>query len=211
MLAFGIFAILIASALQCWHAANKAAAPSNCAIGFFGYGTAALTLSIVLLAVGSASIWVGWSFLGTIVAVVAYFFVLPLAILPFWQRLYPAVPEAKTSDAEWARVAGLNDPPKNSPQRNDFWIQLYTMIQYASDQGESYVDINAGELHRNTGFYPGNNHRMPVCCDVMREEMQAIDIIIQQPPKGNGATLTIRYGLPRIASDPEIEKVNADV
>lgn len=206
MLALGIVAIIIASALHCWYAANKAAAPSNCAMGFFRFGTPSLILSIVLLVVGSASIWFGWSLFAAVAALLVYFFVLPLVMLPFWQRLYTPLPKGTISDDEWARVAGLNDPPKTSPQRNDFWIQLYTMIQDASDQDESYVDVNAGELHRRTGFYPGSNHRMPVCCDVMREEMQPHDAILQQPPKGNGAALTIRYLLPRVDSDRELRK-----
>lgn len=61
------------------------------------------------------------------------------------------------------------------------------------------MDVNAGELHRRVGGYPGSNHRMPVSCEVMRSAMgsDAGDIVLSQPPKGDGATLTIRYVLPR--------------
>lgn len=56
-----------------------------------------------------------------------------------------------------------------------------------------YVDVNAGDIHREVGGYPGTNHRMPVCCSTMRDLMKADDEIIASPPKGNGASLTIRY------------------
>ena len=57
------------------------------------------------------------------------------------------------------------------------------------------IEINSGELHRKLGGYPGKNHRMPVCCHAMRKMMREGDVIISQPPKGNGASLTIRYFL----------------
>jgi 5-methylcytosine-specific restriction protein A len=59
------------------------------------------------------------------------------------------------------------------------------------------VDINAGELHRAVGGYPGRSHRMPICCAAMREEMRAGDEGVTSPASGYGASLTIRYLLPR--------------
>jgi 5-methylcytosine-specific restriction protein A len=48
------------------------------------------------------------------------------------------------------------------------------------------------------GGYPGaGKHRMPVCCEAMRSEKRAGDEIVFEPPKGKGASLTIRYRLPR--------------
>jgi len=61
----------------------------------------------------------------------------------------------------------------------------------------SYVDVISGGLHRRLGHYPGPDHRMPICCNVMKQCMQSGDFIISQPPKGQGASLTIRYQLPR--------------
>jgi hypothetical protein len=59
------------------------------------------------------------------------------------------------------------------------------------------VVVNSGQLHRSVGGYPGHNHHMPVCCDVMRQEMKDGDRVIASPPKGKGASLTIEYRLPR--------------
>jgi len=67
---------------------------------------------------------------------------------------------------------------------------------FAESQG-SFVDVVSGELHGLVGGYPGKNHRMPVCCDVMRKAMQPGDSVRTSPLKGKGATLTIRYILPR--------------
>ena len=60
------------------------------------------------------------------------------------------------------------------------------------------IDVNAGDLHRRLGGYPGPSHRMPVCCDAMYEQQRAGDIVLPgAPPKGKEAALTIRYALPR--------------
>jgi len=54
------------------------------------------------------------------------------------------------------------------------------------------------------GSYPGPNHRMPVCCKVMKDAMAPDygDKVLQEPPSGQGASLTIRYVLPR--RDPQL-------
>jgi len=41
--------------------------------------------------------------------------------------------------------------------------------------------------------YPSNNHRMPICCDVMYDRMKQEDEILFAPQKGKGATVKIRY------------------
>jgi hypothetical protein len=71
------------------------------------------------------------------------------------------------------------------------------MFNEAAQEHSSHLDVNAGQLHRRVGGYPGSEHRMPVCCDVMRAAMNAQDSILQQPPKGKGASLTVRYAIPR--------------
>jgi len=65
----------------------------------------------------------------------------------------------------------------------------------AKQEGVREIQINSGELHRELGGYPGPDHRMPMVCKVMHDYMRRNDVIIQQPPKGNGASLTILYHL----------------
>lgn len=83
------------------------------------------------------------------------------------------------------------------PTAQDFQDELNKIFTSAQNDGKSYVDVKSGDLHRRVGGYPGTNHRMPVCCYVMRKNMRSGDEILDQPPKGNGATLVIRYRLPR--------------
>jgi len=83
------------------------------------------------------------------------------------------------------------------PSPKDFQEELVRMIGEAEKQGLSSIEINSGALHRKVGGYPGNSHRMPSCCEVMRQYMKSGDVVIKAPPKGNGASLTIKYKLPR--------------
>ena len=80
----------------------------------------------------------------------------------------------------------------------DFAAEVEAVIQRATDQGRQHVEINAGEMHRAVGSYPGQNHRMPSCCRALRKAMKSSDLIIHAPPQGDGAALTIRYSLPRL-------------
>jgi 5-methylcytosine-specific restriction protein A len=85
------------------------------------------------------------------------------------------------------------------PSADDFRDELHGMMLEAMNAGKPFAEINAGKLHRRVGDYPGRRHRMPVCCQVMRATLapDAGDTIVSQPPKGQGASLTIRYVLPR--------------
>jgi len=83
------------------------------------------------------------------------------------------------------------------PTSRDFERELLRQLAQAEESGNSYVDVNSGELHRDVGRYPGKDHRMPICCDAMVNSMKSGDEVLPQPPKGRGATLTIRYKLPR--------------
>jgi hypothetical protein len=54
------------------------------------------------------------------------------------------------------------------PTADEFRMEMYRMMNEAVHEGRETAEINAGELHRRVGDYPGRNHRMPVCCEVMR-------------------------------------------
>jgi 5-methylcytosine-specific restriction protein A len=84
------------------------------------------------------------------------------------------------------------------PTAEEFREQLFEVFRRAEQKRQSSVVVKAGDLHRAIGGYPSRNtQRMPVCCSVMRGAMHAGDVIVSEPPKGQGATLTIRYELPR--------------
>jgi len=80
----------------------------------------------------------------------------------------------------------------------EFRKTLLNLLQESEKGGASSAVVKAGDLHRVVGGYPGDNHRMPICCAVMRSFMRSGDRFLYQPPKGNGASLEIEYRLPRI-------------
>jgi 5-methylcytosine-specific restriction protein A len=83
------------------------------------------------------------------------------------------------------------------PTTEDFRDELRGRFRRAAERGAKEVEINSGELHRSLGGYPGSDHQMPSCCNVMHEEQRAGDEIVTAPPSGRGASLTIRYRIPR--------------
>jgi hypothetical protein len=79
----------------------------------------------------------------------------------------------------------------------EFKSALARSFTRAEGARHTFVDVNSGNLHREVGGYPGTSHRMPLCCEVMKAAMRGEDGILEEPPGGKGATLTIRYTLPR--------------
>ena len=59
------------------------------------------------------------------------------------------------------------------PTAMEFRVTLRARMQGAEHASKTTVEINSGQLHREVGGYPGQNHRMPMCCAVMRSEMSA--------------------------------------
>lgn len=83
------------------------------------------------------------------------------------------------------------------PKSEDFRKQFAKLFASATEVGFVAVEVNAGNLHRRVGCHPGGDHRMPICCEVMRQAIAAPDEIVDAPPSGKGARLTVRYRLPR--------------
>lgn len=48
----------------------------------------------------------------------------------------------------------------------------------------SFIELTSGDIHRDVGGYPGRNHKMVICCDVMYNWMAGDDEIICAPPSG---------------------------
>lgn len=92
---------------------------------------------------------------------------------------------------------GIAQMPNDKPSTEDFRRAIAARLVAAEQRGANHVDINSGDLHRELGGYPGPKASMPSCCNAMYNEQHASDVILSQPPKGKGASLTIRYFLPR--------------
>lgn len=82
------------------------------------------------------------------------------------------------------------------PSNDDFQLQLDSIFSFAEEKRLTAIIIKSGDLHRLVGDYPGD-HRMPICCTVMRKNMMSGDEVLSEPPSGEGATLTIKYQFPR--------------
>jgi len=80
------------------------------------------------------------------------------------------------------------------PNAEDFRSTLEEIFSIAEITKLSGVVVKAGNLHRLVGDYPGN-HRMPICCNAMRQMMKEGDEILAAPPKVDGASLEILYRL----------------
>jgi hypothetical protein len=80
---------------------------------------------------------------------------------------------------------------------DDFRVALRRRFVSAQRAGKAAIEVNAGDLHREVGVYPEPGHSMPTCCNVMWEAKAARDAVVSSPPKKRGASLTIRYALPR--------------
>ena len=86
------------------------------------------------------------------------------------------------------------------PTAHEFRAALRRRFARATEEGRTHVDIRSGDLHTAVGDYPNRgNDRMENWCRVMRNEMTGEDAELDAPPKGVGASLVIRYTLPRNA------------
>jgi 5-methylcytosine-specific restriction protein A len=93
------------------------------------------------------------------------------------------------------------------PEKADFEKALNEWFLEAEKAENQFVDIRADDLHARIGDYPGPFHRMATCCEVMYEHYKPeVDRILQFPPKGKGASMEIRYALPRTQAIREENK-----
>lgn len=83
------------------------------------------------------------------------------------------------------------------PTTEDFREQLAKELASAAAAKSDYLDVRSGDLHERVGGYPRRSHRMRACCRAMWAERRDDDVVLSQPPSGEGAYLVIRYKLPR--------------
>jgi len=87
--------------------------------------------------------------------------------------------------------------PSKAPRKADFEAALHSEFDKARKRGKQHVDVQSGKLHRQVGGYPARSHRMPTACDVMRRAKAPGDRELKAPPKGKGASVVIRYKVPK--------------
>ena|SRR5437016_1417815 len=85
--------------------------------------------------------------------------------------------------------------PRKLPTAEDFRRVLRQLLIDAAAEGRTSIRIQAGRLHRMVGGYPGADHRMLTCCEVMRSMMGPGDPETESVPRGKGASLLVEYQL----------------
>jgi hypothetical protein len=103
-----------------------------------------------------------------------------------------SIPSAAVSPPVSPSLPRSSDQSRE-PTADDFRSALSMMFSKAKEESRSHIEINAGQLHRRVG----GSQRMPTCCTVMRNAMSKGDVVLAEPPKGNGPSVTIRYSIPR--------------
>jgi 5-methylcytosine-specific restriction protein A len=76
-----------------------------------------------------------------------------------------------------------------------FASTLESLLAQARKAGETFLEVNAGDLHRKVGGFPGPQHHMSLCCNVLRGAMGPDDFAVREPRSGSGPSLTLRYHL----------------
>lgn len=104
------------------------------------------------------------------------------------------MPDRNTTPLQRAPEKRSNNMP---PTTDDFRRALRELLRAAEERSEASIDVVSGDLHRIVGGYPSPSPRMPSCCNAMRSEMRQSDKELQAPPNGLGASLIIRYFMPR--------------
>ncbi len=113
-----------------------------------------------------------------------------------WMEFEP-LRECLRTARRYMAVAGCRDRLAAMAGRRltvpDVEQELRRQLAHAQQSGLGLVDIRAGELHRDVK----GEDRMPLVCHVMRKLMVSPDEVLSGPPSGQGASLVVRYRLPR--------------
>ena len=75
----------------------------------------------------------------------------------------------------------------------DYRNQLTVILNTAKQSGESFIDVESGNLHDRVGGHQNSNHKLAICCDVMRRMMRPGDSILMEPTNGDAGNLRVRY------------------
>jgi len=74
--------------------------------------------------------------------------------------------------------------------------ELQNIMNWAKQKGIIEVTINAGKLGEALGLYDSNKNNVKSVCDAMKSMMKEGDKIVDEPPSGEGASVTIKYKVP---------------
>ena len=84
-----------------------------------------------------------------------------------------------------------NENEENKMTTNDIREYIEEEKRIAKKLGKTVLVLRSGDVHNDLGL----KHRHPQVCNAMRHCMKSEDLVLYQPPKGNGTTLQIEYKL----------------
>lgn len=111
---------------------------------------------------------------------------------------FPSLPnQTKSTMKPGKTTAALKRKTSTAPTKSDFEQALNNEQQKARSEGKTSLTITARDLHVIVGGYPGKNHRMSTCSDVMHSFLKKGygGRVLSGPEKGRGASLRIIYYL----------------
>jgi hypothetical protein len=104
-------------------------------------------------------------------------------------------PLAGSQPALWRPSAGAYDAP---PNREAIQRALDEIFRQAEKQRKISVRVSSIDLHLRVGGYPRVNHRLNLCCQVMRDNLNGGGKIIGQTLDPDSGWLEIVYDIPRM-------------
>lgn len=72
---------------------------------------------------------------------------------------------------------------------------IQEMKRKAKQDGKSFIEITAKDIHDIVGKYPNGNTRYPSCCRAMYKVMANDDIILNTTKSSFSSTIKIKYFL----------------
>lgn len=83
------------------------------------------------------------------------------------------------------------------PTKDEFARVLRRMLCIEEASGSSWFAVKVSDLDLEVGGFPESDYRLPLCRDVMVEEMWSDDEVLSASQTGEEISLCINYRLPR--------------
>lgn len=96
-------------------------------------------------------------------------------------------PEVMNNISNSVQASRIIEPHKISTKDIRAYIQKLLMDAFQS--AEPYIDLLSKDIHKQLGL----KNRYPMVCSAMYHFKTGSDAVLTAPPKGNGATVKIRY------------------
>ncbi len=94
-------------------------------------------------------------------------------------------------DMLMSQQENIKEKEGNKMTTNTIKAYIEEQKRIAKAIGKAELVLRSGDVHNDLGL----KQRHPQVCNAMRQCMNSGDVVLYQPPKGNGTTLQIKYNL----------------